>query len=212
MCKGKTDFPKSDLSNKELQMKRTGITFLLFILITGVLASCAGQKPPSTTIDQANDEIEQKVPDWYLNLPEDPNFYFQSASHTSRDMQVAKDKAAESAMASIALDVESTLSTYRSMFQEEVGTAVESAFYEKMTKVIERVASITVQDAHMEKSEVFAEGGVWRAYILYRLPKAPALKMFDDQISQDEEDATRWRESEARKRMYELIDRAQDKP
>lgn len=193
-------------------MNNSKTIFLLILLCCGFLVSCAGPKTAPTSTGPATEEIAKSIPDWCLELPEDPNFFFQCASATSRDMQLAREKATESAMASIALDVESMLNTYRGMFQEEVGSAVESAYYEKMTKVVERVASITTQDARMENSAILAEDGIWRAYVLYRLPKAPSLKMFDDQISQDEEDATRWRESEARERMYDLIERGENAP
>ena len=165
-------------------MNNSKTIFLLILLCCGFLVSCAGPKTAPTSTGPATEEIAKSIPDWCLELPEDPNFFFQCASATSRDMQLAREKATESAMASIALDVESMLNTYRGMFQ----------------------------DARMENSAILAEDGIWRAYVLYRLPKAPSLKMFDDQISQDEEDATRWRESEARERMYDLIERGENAP
>ena len=186
-------------------MKRIIALNIGLLLITWLLVGCASSVPKTTT-GPAKDDIIENIPEWYLNPPQDPNFYFGTGSATSRDMQVARDKATSAAKLQISTDMEEKFGGLGKMFQEEVGTAEESHYLEQYTQASESVTSQVLTGAHMDESQVMNEGGVYRFYVLYSIPLASSLEALDKRLSQEEELYTRFRASQAWEEMEKEIE------
>ena len=73
---------------------RSVISFIL-VTMSLMLIGCGGTKSL-----QATDTGE--IPDWFTNVPKDPNSLYGAKTATSQDLQLAIDKAATDARAEIA--------------------------------------------------------------------------------------------------------------
>jgi len=169
-------------------MKRTISLTAAILLIGGMLVGCAC-----------------KIPSWYKKVPQDANFTIMSGEGESKQMNLARDKATERAMANMGLSIESMLDAYRSDFQEEVGPAIESRYYEMMKQMSSRATRFAVQGAVLEESDFCEIKGGWRAYVLYSMPVGAALLAFENEISEEQELYTRFIESEVGKEMADKI-------
>ena len=91
--------------------------FISFLLVTLslMLTGCGGSKSLEAT-DTGD------IPDWFTNVPKDPNFLYGAKTATSRDLQLAFDKAATDARAEIGRQVEIKVEGLQKRFQEETGT------------------------------------------------------------------------------------------
>ncbi len=185
-------------------MKRALILVSLFAFVLLLAVGCGSNKPATTT-GPATDSRVENVPDWYMNKHEDPNYHFGTGTGTSRDMQVARDKAMQNALQQISSEIEQKFEGLRKMFQEEVGTADESHYLEQFTQTSQSVASQVLRNAKMEDSEFQNEDGVYRAYVLYSLPVGATLEDLNNRLSQEEEMYTRFRSSQAFDEMDKQI-------
>jgi len=168
------------------------------VMVLGlVIAGCGGSK-------------EVKVPGFMTNPPTDPNYLFAVATATSRDMQLALDKAKQDGRVDIASQLKSRVMGLIKKFDEEVGKTSDSELLQQFTKVSKTVVDQTLVGCRVRKQEVRKEGELYRAYVLMELPLAAAKEALLNQIKQREHLYTRFRASQSFKELEEEVQKLRD--
>lgn len=185
------------------------ILFALSVLIL-LLIGCAGPRSASTTTGPATNEIIKNIPDWAQNVPQDPNFIFEIGTATSRDMQLAKDKASDAARMNIAKTLETRFKGLSKRFQEEIGTAENSQYLDQYTQATKAVVSTTLYGVTTEQTKVLNEGGVFRAYMLLKHSLGASNQSLMNKIKQQEQMYTRYRGTETWKEMEDEVKKYED--
>lgn len=174
------------------------LTILLAILAMAFLAGCG-----SSTSLPSTDEGE--IPAWYLNTPEDPNYFFAVASSTSRDLQLSVDKATTDARADLGRQVELKLSGLQKKFDEEVGVGENATLLQQFTSATKTVVSTTLTGSKIIKKDVKRDGDNFRAYVLVQYPIGASNEALLNQLKSKEELYTRFRSSQAFKELEDEV-------
>lgn len=170
-----------------------------FILLAGIfVAGCGGdiEIRPVTNID---------VPEWYIDPPVSDDAFYSANTASSRDLQMAVDKAKQAGRADIALQTEVKVKALVKRFQEEVGLAEESEFLEIATNVSKSVASNTLTGCTVDKQEIRQEGGLFRAYVLMILPLDSTKVELYNNINSQQNLYTRFRAGQAFKELEQEV-------
>ena len=170
-----------------------GSSFLLSILI---LCGCGGPKTTNLA-PRPTEEIIKTIPDWFLEPPTDPEHLFAAASATSRDMQLAVQKATNTAQSDLAQQLGTRLGNLTKQFQEETGLAEDSELLTQFSSATKGVTDETLVGARMDQREFFPEKGIYRAYVLMSLPIGAANQLLMDKIRANQALYTRFRATQA---------------
>ena len=93
--------------------------FVLLILFFAM--NCGGSADPSPNLSpEASSDTVEGLPEWFLNSPEKDGFQYMAAEATSRQMQLAIDKARTDAVTSLSSMINSEWSGYVKRIQEEI--------------------------------------------------------------------------------------------
>jgi len=178
-------------------MKISGIFVVMLIAL--MLVGCGSSR-----------EAVHSAPDWYLDLPQDPNYIFASASSTSRDMQIAINKAQSDGRNEIAQQLELRMSGLTKRFQEEVGLGEDSELLEQFTNTYKAVVDQVLVGTRPAQREVIPEGNIYRAYVLMEMPIGEANQALMERIRSNQNMYTRFRATEAFKELDEELERYQE--
>lgn len=181
-------------------MKFVTITVLLLFVI-GMFA--CGAKPEPEPIDSGT---EVNVPEWYLNPPQDPDFLFTPATATSRDLQLATNKASHQARVELATQLEAKVSGLSKNFVEEVGLGDDSEVLSQFNEVSKIVVSTTLNGSRVSKTKVYTEGGIYRSYVLMELPFGAAAAAFKAQIDNNK-NFIRFRATQAYEELNDEVEK-----
>ncbi len=166
----------------------------LFIVLLVLLNACGGSKDLSKT-DTGD------IPEWYLTTPTANDYIYAAASSTSRDMELAINKASTEARAKIARNIEIKVNSMQKKFEEEVGGGENSEYLSQFTQATKTVVSKELNGSQISKKKLVKDGGNWRAYVLAKYPIGAAQKAFLNQISNNQNLYTRVRATEAFKEL-----------
>ena len=169
---------------------------LLSLLSALVLCSCGGPKTTNLAPSPTEKTIEN-IPDWFLNLPSDPNYLFATGSMTSKDMQMSLNKAKTTAQTDLAQQLESKVGNLTKQFQEEVGVDDDSELLQQFTSVTKVVTSQTLNGVRVDQQKLVPEKGIYRAYVLMSLPIGEANQLLMDKIKANQQLYTRFRATQA---------------
>lgn len=172
-------------------MKLSGWAIILGMLAI-FMVGCGGGAP-----DTAEEKQLSTLPDWYVNVPQDPNYLFSAATSTSRDMQLAVDKAKQQARLDVASQLDVKIKGLTKKFDEEVGLNEDTELLASFTQVSKSVVSTTLQGSRVNKQEIITEGSLFRAYVLMELPWGDARAEMLKNIKNNQNLYTRFRASQA---------------
>jgi len=170
---------------------RTAIVFFTLILVIG----CGGTKHAGIT-PEATKAVIEDAPKWFLDPPQDDEYISGVGTATSRDMQLAKDKATESARFDVAKAIETKYEAISKRFQEEVGTSVDAQYLDQFTQATKATVSQVLTGVKVDKVSLGEESGVFRAYALVKLPLGAASEALMKRIKEQDELYTRYRSTE----------------
>lgn len=161
-----------------------------------ILSSCSSNKalPDVETGD---------IPSWFTDKPTDSNYFFASATQTSRDMQAAMDRATQNARVQISQTVNAHVESITEDFTEEVGADASSQYLSYFMTASRTVTDNSLTGSQVVNSDVVRDGDMWRAYVLVQYPIGAANQALVDQLKQDEQLYTRFRAAEAFKKLDE---------
>ena len=166
------------------------VTLLSLSLIVALaLIGCGGAK----TMQSAD---TGDVPEWFTNVPSDPNFLFAANTGTSQDLQLAIDKASTGGRAEIGRQVEVRVNALQKRFDEEVGLGSDAQLLQQFTQASKTVVSTSLMGSRISKQKQVKDGDLWRAYVLIEYPIGAANAALVDQIKKNNEMYTRFRASQ----------------
>jgi hypothetical protein len=174
------------------------IIALITVLSFGI--GCGG---PKNLTPDPSEKVVKKIPDWYLEVPEDSNYLYSAATMTGRDLQVSVQKATTAARTSLAQQFGVRVENLTKQFQEEIGVNEGSEFIQHFSSASKTVADEMLRGSHIEKKEIQPEKEVYRAYVLMRLPLGKANKMLLDEIKKNNALYSKFRATQA----YEELDK-----
>jgi hypothetical protein len=164
------------------------------ILVAGValcLLGCGGGQQSMQATSSGD------VPDWFSNVPQDPNFLFAPATATSQDLQMAVDKAVLAGRTEIGRQVELKLSGMQKSFTEETGTADNAQLLQQYTSATKTVVSTSLSGSRVKYQKQLKDGNMWRAYALVEYPIGEANAALVQAIKKNNEMYTRFRASQS---------------
>lgn len=164
-------------------------SLLAVALFAVLLIGCGGSEPLQKT-DTGD------VPDWYLNKPEDPNYLFEPATATSKDMQLAVDKAVQAGRTGIGRQTEIKINALQKRFQEETGIGDDAQLLDQFTQASKTVVSTSLSGSKEKYKKIVKDGNNWRAYVLVEYPLGAAQQALKEQIKKNEQLYTRFRASQ----------------
>ena len=171
----------------------TGSSLLVFTLI---LCSCGG--PRTTNLaPRPTKEIVKASPDWFLKPPTDSEHLFATASATSRDMQLALQKARTTGQTLLAQQLGTQLANLTRQFQEEIGLDENSELLTQFSSATKAVTNETLVGAAVDRQKLIPEKKIYRAYVLMSLPIGEANQLLMDKITANQNLYTRFRATEA---------------
>lgn len=186
------------------------LPYTALALVVGLgLWSCGGPETTSLTPKSSKDVIKT-IPNWFLEPPDDSEHLYATGTATSRDLQIAVQKAKTTAQAGLAQQIGTRLGNLTKQFQEETGLENDSELLTQFSSATKAVTQETLVGAKVDKREVLPEKDIYRAYVLMALPIGEANRQLMAKIKADQNLHTRFRATKA----YEELDaelRALDK-
>jgi len=180
-------------------------TFFSCLLITMslMLFGCSSQQSLQGT-DEGN------IPDWFLNIPKDPNFIYAAKTATSQDLQLAFDKATTDARAEVGRQVEIKVEGLQKRFQEETGSNTDAQLLDQFTQANKTVVSTSLSGSRATKQKQVKDGDLWRAYVLVEYPVGAANEAFIQQVKKNEQLYTRFRATQTFKELEDEVKKVED--
>jgi hypothetical protein len=163
------------------------------------------------------EKIEETVdvtPDWFVDLPKEPEAVYSVGTAISGDMQFSMDKAILNAKVALADRINGKLSASQKSFMAEtrrpsgagsLGTLVEN---EKVAKNI--IAEIAVNGYNIHKSKIVEEGTYYRTFVLLEFPIGDANDIMMSMIKRSNEVEARVRAKRAHKQLEIDVDKVKD--
>ncbi len=184
---------------------RVSLCSILFAAL--LFAACGSSKDATDLTPRASDKTIEQAPDWFLETPEDPNYLFATATSTSRDMQVAVNKAQTTARGQIAEQLETKFEGLTKQFQEEVGVGDDSELLEQYTQAYKSVVSQVLHGSSTRERHITTEGGIYRAYVLMEMPIGEASQALMSQLEANRDMYTRFRASQTFEELQQEVER-----
>jgi hypothetical protein len=156
----------------------------MLALFTLIIGACGGSKENVKPVVEP--VSESPCPDWFVSPPEDPDFLFAAATATSRDLQMAINKARQDARLEIASQMETYLQGLTKQFKEEIGEGEESQMNAQFTTVSKSVVSTTLNGCKTKNQHTKKEGTLWRACILMEYPIGVGNAQFLQQLKNND--------------------------
>lgn len=190
-------------------MRTMNVLFCL-VLLALVIAGCAGSKTTTTTTQSGSTGVPQAqappgVPDWFVNVPNDPNFLFAATTTTSRDMGLAVENALTAGRAEIARQTEVRVQALQKRFQEETGFEKDAQLLQQFTSATKTVVSTSLSGSKPRKQLPVQVGEIYRAYVLTEYPVGAANQALIQQIKGNEQLYTRFRASQTYKELEDEV-------
>ena len=176
------------------------VVSLLAGLAVIVLIGCSGSRGTQT----AN---TGDIPDWFTNVPQDPNFLYAANTQASQDLQLAIDKAVTGARSEIGRQLEVKLEGLQKKFSEETGTGNDAQLLQMFTQAEKTVVSTTLNGSRVKYQKQLKDGELWRSYVLVEYPIGAANSALMQQIKNNDQMYTRFRASESFKELQDEVDK-----
>lgn len=182
---------------------RTYSSLLVAAFFALLLIGCGGSQPlPQTDTGD--------VPEWYSNVPADPNFLYAVNTSTSKDMQLAVDKALQAARTEVGRQVEVKVNALQKRFQEETGIGDDAQLLDQFTQASKTVVSTSLSGSKEKQKKIVKDGNNWRAYVLIEYPLGAAQEALREQIKKNEQLYTRFRASQTYKELDDEVQKYED--
>jgi len=165
-------------------------------LVLAALCACGGPKTVDLSPRSSEDTIKD-IPKWFLEPETDSEHLFANASGTSRDLQVALNKARTTAQADLAQQLGTRLGNLTRQFSEETGMEEDSELLSQFSSATKAVTDQSMSGARVDKQELLSERNIYRAYVQMSLPIGRANQLLMDKIRSNKQLYTRLRATEA---------------
>ena len=179
-------------------MRKVGMMIAGIMMVA--LSGCGGSKSM-----QSADTGD--IPDWFTNVPQDPNFLYAANTQASQDLQLAIDKAVTGARSEIGRQLEVKMEGLQKKFSEETGTGSDAQLLQMFTQAEKTVVSTTLNGSRVKYQKQVKDGQLWRSYVLVEYPIGAANTALMEQIKNNNQMYTRFRASESFKELQDEVDK-----
>lgn len=190
---------------------------ILLALILGGLFFVGCSSSQQTAQQDEPTEVEEGLPDWYLNPPSTNNEYMYAVGEaTSTRRRLARTNAKSNGNAAIAQKIQAEVSAMQKNFAEETTSGQQSNYRQVFTDVSKTVAQQTLRGVEIDKSHFgrTQNGTQYEVLLLVRMPVGEAANALDQALqntmSRDEELYTKFKASKAFKDMKKSIEDMKD--
>jgi hypothetical protein len=183
---------------------RTTAAVMLLTLGTITLLGCGGSKQSMQSASECN------VPDWYKNVPQDPNYLFAANTATSQDLQLAVDKATTGGRTEIGRQAEVRIQAIQKKFDEEVGVGQDAQLLQQFTQASKTVVSTSLSGSRIKYQEQCKDGSIWRSYVLVEYPIGATNEAFVQAIRKNDQMYTRFRATQTFKELEEEVNKYEE--
>jgi hypothetical protein len=173
---------------------RTLTLFLAVALLAIFALGCSGPKTMQAT-------STGDVPEWFSNVPVNPNYLYAANTAVSQDLQLAIDKATTGARTEIGRQVEIKVNALQKRFEEETGVGQDAQLLQQFTQANKNVVSTSLSGTTVKTKSQVKDGDMWRAYVLVEYPIGQANAELLKAIKANEQMMTRFRASETYKEL-----------
>ena len=177
---------------KELLMIRFTKPISCLFLVCFLIAGCGGGKVDMREVSNID------APEWFINAPRAEDALYSPQTASSRDLQMAVEKAKQQGRADIALQLEAKVKAMVKRFQEEIGLGEDAEFLDMATNVSKSIASTTISGCAADKQVIKQDkNGNYRAYVLMVLPLGSSKTELLNNINSQQNLYTRFRASQS---------------
>jgi hypothetical protein len=162
-----------------------------------------GSKPPQPGTPES---ILTNIPEWYASPLNDKNYLFAANTSTSRDMQLAVDKAKQQARTDLGSQVEAKLEALTESFANENIMKEESGLLAQFIDASKSVASIAMNRIKEKNREIQVESGIYRAYVLMEMPQGAISAALMQQIQNNQDLHHKLSETQAFKELENKVE------
>ncbi len=192
-------------------MKVSWNPFAVLLSITMLLlfTSCASTQKTAVIESPKVSGIE--TPKWFLTPPSDEKYLYAATTATSRDLQLAINKAATDARVEIGRQVELRVQGFQKKFDEETGMGKDAQLLQMYTQATKSIISTSLSGSRINDQKFSEEKeGIYRAFVLIAYPIGAVGQELVNQIKSKEQLYTRFRASETFKEMNEDVQRYEE--
>jgi len=201
----------------------------LMMMLLGLAMLCAGCGGPSTEpvgemgeastgmgvtapggITPPGQITNIAVPDWFINIPEDPNFMYAVSTNSNKNLEMGLDTAKHQARTDLTTQMESKISGMFKRFREDIGVGEDAELTAMATAVTKEVYSQVLSGAKPKRQEIQKEGNLFNIYILYELSLADMNSAVVDKVKANKNMYTRFRASQGFKELEEEVGKYED--
>ena len=174
---------------------RKFVGVLLVVMLLSSIALCIGCGKKEVVPPQQ--EMKNPLaPDWYLDLPVDPNYLYAVAESKSKTLQFAADKAKNLARVELGNQFQVKISALFKQFREEVGSPEDAEYLEQATAVSKAVVSEVLNGAKLLKQDVRQDdSGMNQVFVLMELAIGEANAALVAKVKANNQLYTRFRAS-----------------
>jgi len=176
--------------------------FCLAVLWTG----CIGSKKAPVSPAQVS-QVPSGVPGWFSELPGESNYFYASATASSKNKGLALIAAKQEGMKEIAGQISTKVSGMFKRFSEEIGAGEDAKLMAQTTAVSKSVVEETISGCGVEKQDVRQEGTSYHAYVLMKMPIKIMNATVLDKVKMDENMYARFRSSKAFKELETEVEK-----
>jgi len=196
----------------------------LIVTLLGVAilwAGCGGPKTEPILIAETNvlttpGTIERaessqitniNVPDWFVNVPQDPDYIYIARTRSSKDLEMSIDTAQAQARVDLANQVQTKVTAMFKRFREEIGSGEDSELNSIATAVSKDIASESVSGLKVKQQEVVKEGAVYNVFVLFELATGEINSAVLDKVKAQKDMYTRFRASQGFKELEAEVEK-----
>ena len=167
-------------------MRRTILGTIMSLLFVSLFSvSCASPKKefqPSSA-----QEFLEKRPDDWLNFPQSSDSLYATGTELSPDYQLAIDKSRLTAEANLIRFRNNYLHLQHDRVRRELGIEDDAQYSDQLTQIEAQVSAGHLSDYTVQKTEVIADGDLFRGYVRLAMQKSNVDKEVNSAMRRFEE-------------------------
>ena len=192
------------------------ISLLIYCAIIVIIVGCGSSSTSGPDLAPApTRKVVSNIPDWFINTPVNEGYRYSAATATSRDLQVAINKAELDAANSLAGRMESEMNATLERAREEVGLGADSKFVDSFKQVQEQIISKSLEDYDLVRTHPVEEKSgntyIFRAYVLVEWDETAAQKKMHNELKANELLYDQMRATELYDEMQEKVEAYRDR-
>ena len=174
------------------------------VLVAAGVAACHHAASPEGAASRAT---LRAMPGWFAKPPTNDRYLYAPATATSKDLQIALNKAEAEGRLQLGQQLEVKYSALTRRFAEETGEGTGAQLLQQYEQTYKAVVSQVLVGTRPKDTKFQIDDGVYRAWVLMELPVGAASERLLKQIQQQEQMYARFRASQAFKELNSEVEK-----